>query len=123
MTQKLQINNEGEKQTCEYEYKAYLYSSGPELTEISEGILVADYFFSKKQCEDLVAYVADFLVPTNAKNAPPKKVNAFRNNERYLHFDIKAAKYLWQTYFEKLLFRVEGIDDNTTAREEAFAKT
>ena len=53
--------------------------------ELIPGVLVCDDVFSRDECQMLVQCCKDFLEATNKNNAPPKKGEAFRNNERYLH--------------------------------------
>lgn len=60
--------------------------------EIIPGVLVCDDVFSRNECQLLIQSCKDYLEPTNKNNAPPKKGEAFRNNERYLHAVEKENK-------------------------------
>ena len=53
--------------------------------ELMPGVLVCDEVFSETECKILVQSCKEFFEPTNKNNARPKKGEAFRNNERYLH--------------------------------------
>lgn len=68
--------------------------------ELIPGVLICDDIFSQAECQMLVRSCQEFLEPTNKNNAPPKKGEAFRNNDRYLHpnqaDNIEFADKLWR---------------------------
>ena len=51
--------------------------------ELIPGVLICDDVFTRNECQLLVQSCKEYLDPTNKNNAPPKKGEAFRNNERY----------------------------------------
>ena len=77
------------------------------IDELIPGVLICDDIFSQSECQMLVQSCKQFLEPTNKNNAPPKKGEAFRNNERYLHpiqiENEEFAEKLWKDRLSPIL--------------------
>ena len=80
------------------------------IEELIPGVLVCDDVFSQEECKILVQSCKGFLEPTNKNNARPKKGEAFRNNERYLHANRKENKEFAQKLWNERL----SMDDMST---------
>lgn len=78
-----------------------------QLQELHPGVFVLDDIFSAAECEQLRNACGPFLESVNPKNSPPKKGEAFRNNERFLSEDGKAnaifAANLWRQRLRPIL--------------------
>ena len=85
--------------TCGFRYPSIDFAALPKndvyaykFEEPIPGVLVCDDIFTRNECQLLVQCCKEYLDPTNKNNAPPKKGEAFRNNERYLHPNSQENK-------------------------------
>lgn len=63
-----------------------------EVHELAEGLFTIANAFSRSECEFVLQSCQDKLVPTNPGNRPPRKGEAFRNNDRFLIHDEDFAQ-------------------------------
>lgn len=58
---------------------------------IWQGLFVVDDVLSSSQCQAICDAARELVLPTNPRNLPPPKGEAFRNNERLLINDETFA--------------------------------
>ena len=73
------------------------------LEEVCPGVLVVDDILTNEECTQLRNACSSYLQPTNPKNSPPKKGEAFRNNERFLHENFEENQTFAHKFWSERL--------------------
>ena len=84
-----------------------------QVQELCPGVLIVDDVFSEKECQLLRQASSPFLSPTNPKNTPPKKGEAFRNNERFKsqceQENITFVNKLWEERLKPIILSPKNL--------------